>query len=55
MHTLYEPVHEIRTYRISTKASNIVYFGVSQGTRCLKVVWGLLQHSYFVFASLARP
>ena len=27
----------------------IVYFGVSWGTRCLKVVWSLLQHSYFVY------
>ena len=50
MHSLYEPVHDTWTYRISIKASKIVYFGVSRQTRCLKVVWSLLQHSYFVYA-----
>ena len=36
----------------------IVYFGVSRGTRCIKVVWSLLQHSYFVYGrykAIARP
>ena len=51
MHSLYESVHEIWTYRISTKASKkTVYFCVSRGARCLKVVRSLLQNSYFVYA-----
>ena len=49
-HSLYKPVHEIWTHRISTKTYKIVYFGVSRGTRCIQVVRSLLQHSYFVYA-----
>ena len=32
------------------KSAIIVYFGVSRRTRCLKVVWSILQHPYFVYA-----
>ena len=32
----------------------IIYIGVSIGTRCLKVVWSLPQHSYFMYFVYAR-
>ena len=46
MHSLYEPVQ---------KPLIIVYFGASRRTRCLKVVWSLLRHSYFVYARCKNP
>ena len=52
MHSLYEPEHEIWSYRIYLQRPLIiVYFGVSRGTRCIKVIWSLLQHSYFIYVS----
>ena len=47
--------HEIWSYRISEKASYIAYSGVSRETRCLNVVWSLLQLAYFVYARSKSP
>ena len=47
--------HEIWSYRISEKASNIAQSGMSRETRCLKVVLSLLQLAYFVYARCKRP
>ena len=33
----------------------IAHFGVSRETRCLKVVWSLLQLAYFVYARRESP
>ena len=37
------------------KSLIIAHFGVSGGTRCLKVVCSLLQLAYFVYARSERP
>ena len=48
--------HEILVYRISEKNSRIIaHSGVSRETRCLKVVWSLLQLAYFVYARSESP
>ena len=49
--------HEIWSYHIPQKPPIIANSGVFRGTRCIKVVWSLLQLAYFVYArseSLAR-
>ena len=37
------------------KPLKIAHFGVSRETRCLKVVWSLLQLAYFVYARSESP
>ena len=41
--------HEVWSYRISEKHLIIFHSGVSRETRCLKVVWSLLQLAYFAY------
>ena len=46
----------MRLYRISEKKSLIIpHYGASRETRCLKVVRGLLQLAYFVYAKSESP
>ena len=47
--------HGIWSYRISEKALIIAHSGVSRETRCLKIVWSLLQLAYFVYARSESP
>ena len=47
--------HEIWSYCISEKPLIIAHSGVSRETRCLKVVWSLLQLAYFVYARSESP
>ena len=47
--------HEIWSYGISEKALIIAHFGMSRETRCLKVVWSLLQLAYFVYERMESP
>ena len=46
----------MRLCRISEKKPLIIpYYGASRETRFLKVVWGLLQLAYFVYAKSESP
>ena len=46
----------VRLYRISEKKPLIIsHYGASRETRCLKVVRGLLQPAYFVYAKSESP
>ena len=47
--------HEIWSYRISKKPLRIAHSGMSRETRCLKVVWSLLQLACFVHARSEIP
>ena len=48
--------NEIWSYRISDKKPLIIaHSGMSRETRCLKVVWSLLQLPYFVYARSESP
>ena len=53
--------HEKRAYKheiishIRKKPQITPHYGASRETRCLKVVWGLLQLAYFVYAKSKSP
>ena len=47
--------HEICLIAYPKKPLIIAHSGVSRETRCLKVVWSLLQLAYFVYARGESP